>query len=376
MVQVLHINSNYLTSKLHENLLDCLQEKKIDNTVFMPIKSETKERFLFKSKHEIYSPITFRNIDKFLFTYKQRKIYRKLKNTVDVQRYSVTHAHTLFTDGNIAYQLYEEYGTPYVVTVRGHTDLDNFLRLRINLRSRGRKILEKAAKIIFLSEKNKNELLDKYIYNEELRTKIANKSEVIPNGIDNLYFENEGEPKKLNPGKKISFLQVGKIQPLKNGLGSIKAIKQYQLEENRAAELKLVGEVMDKDYARLLEQTGCGMITHQNPVTEIELIDIYRNHDIFIMPSFSETFGLVYPEAMSQGLPLIYTKDQGFDGQFVDGYVGYPVIADDPGDIANKIKLIVDNYEEISKNVLNAYKKYNWDVLSNNYVSIYLKLVK
>lgn len=40
------------------------------------------------------------------------------------------------------------------------------------------------------------------------------------------------------------------------------------------------------------------------------------------MPSHKETFGLVYAEAMSQGLPIIYTKNQGFDGQFPDGYVG------------------------------------------------------
>lgn len=376
MVQVLHINSNYLTSKLHENLLDCLENKEIKNTVFMPIKPETEERFLFESKHEVYSPITFRNIDKFIFTYKQRKIYRKLKQTVDVEKYSVVHAHTLFTDGNIAYQLYKKYGTPYVVTVRGHTDVDNFMKIRINLRSRGRKILEKASKVIFLSEMKKNELLDKYINNEELRSIIANKSVVIPNGIDDLYFENEGKAKVLDPEKKISFLQVGKILPLKNGLGSITAIKQYQLKEKREAELKLVGEIMDADYAKLLKKVGTSMVTHENPVAVIDLINIYQTHDIYIMPSFSETFGLVYPEAMSQGLPVIYTKGQGFDGQFEDGYVGYPVIADDPNDIADKIKLIVDNYEEISKNVLKAYRKYNWEVLSNKYVSIYSKLVK
>ena len=41
------------------------------------------------------------------------------------------------------------------------------------------------------------------------------------------------------------------------------------------------------------------------------------------MLSIMETFGLVYAEAMSQGLPIIYTKGQGFDEQFDEGKVGY-----------------------------------------------------
>ena len=49
------------------------------------------------------------------------------------------------------------------------------------------------------------------------------------------------------------------------------------------------------------------------------LIEFIGENDIFVMPSINETFGLVYAEAMSQGLPVIYTKGQGFDKQFNDG---------------------------------------------------------
>lgn len=374
MVQVLHINSNYLTSKLHENLLDCLAKQDIQNTVFMPIKKEYGKRFLYESVHNVYAPVTFHDLDKFIFTYKQLKIYRKLKQTIDVEGFSVVHAHTLFTDGNIAYQLNRDYGIPYVVTVRGYTDINGFFRLRLNLRKRGRKILARASKVIFLSEMNKNELLDKYIHDDALKREILSKAEVIPNGIDDFYFKNEGKPKVLHSKAKLSFLQVGKIMPLKNGLGSIEGIKQYQARANREAELTLVGEVIDQEYAQSLKEKGGAMVKHHDPVAVTELVDLYREHDIFIMPSFSETFGLVYPEAMSQGLPVIYTKGEGFDGQFEDGYVGYPVVAGDSKDIAKKIELIVGNYEQISRNALEAYKQFNWKILSEKYQSIYSKL--
>ena len=48
MSEILHINSNYLTSKLHENLMDRLEaEEDLHNTVFMPMKEEKKAEILY-----------------------------------------------------------------------------------------------------------------------------------------------------------------------------------------------------------------------------------------------------------------------------------------------------------------------------------------
>src|SRR5699024_5902536 len=242
-MQVLHINSNYLTSKLHENLLDHLENENIHNTVYMPIKEETQENFLYESKYEVYHPIAFKNIDKFIFTYKQRKIYQKLKQTVNPAQYDIIHAHTLFTDGNIAYLLNKEYGIPYIVAVRGFTDIDGFFKKRINLRKRGRQILKHADKIVFLSETNRQELLNKYIKNKIFKKEIMEKSKIIPNGIDAEYFENKGEPKKLDLSQPIKFIQVGQIRERKNGLSSIEAIKQFMKKTELDAQLLFVGKI-------------------------------------------------------------------------------------------------------------------------------------
>lgn len=375
MIQVLHINSNFLTSKLHENLLDRLESKQIHNTVYMPIKEETKEDFLYESKHEVYHPVAFRDVDKYIFTYKQRKLYKKLQDTVTIDKIDMIHAHTLFTDGNIAYQLNKNYGIPYIVAVRGYTDIDNFLKKRINLRRLGRKILKNASQIIFLSETNRQELIGNYIKSETLKQKIKDKSIVIPNGIDDYYFENKGKPKKLDPSTPLNFIQVGQVRERKNGLGSIRGIKKYIEKTGNEAELLFVGKIVEENYAKKLKEEGKGLVKLHSSVNIEKLTSIYRENDIFIMPSFSETFGLVYPEAMSQGLPVIYTKGQGFDGQYEDGYVGYPVIADEPQDIAEKIQRVIDNYEELSQNALEAYDKFNWDTLAQNYLNIYSKLI-
>ena len=40
----------------------------------------------------------------------------------------------------------------------------------------------------------------------------------------------------------------------------------------------------------------------------------YERSDFFTMPSKAETFGLVYIEALLQGLPVMYTQNEGIDG--------------------------------------------------------------
>ena len=73
------------------------------------------------------------------------------------------------------------------------------------------------------------------------------------------------------------------------------------------------------------------------------------------MPSFHETFGLVYIEAMSQGLPIIYTKGEGIDGYFKEATVGYSVNPKDVKNIVKKIEMIIHNYNKISKIYHNIY---------------------
>lgn len=374
-MNVLHINSNYLTSRLHENLMDQIETKEIHNTVFMPIKKEKKSEFLYESKHKVLYPLTFTNRDKYIFTWKQNKIYKKLKSTVKLDCFDLTHAHTLFTDGNVAYNIKKNFDIPYIVTVRGYTDIHNFFKKRVNLRNKGRKILADASKIIFLSETNRKDLLKDYIKDDVLKENIISKSIILPNGIDDFWFENCGHPKTLDDTTPIKCLYVGKIMKDKNVHGLIESIRIFNQKSTRKATLLIVGEDYEPDYAQYLKANAPNFVTFNAKVSRETLIDYYRNNDIFLMPSFHETFGLVYPEAMSQGLPVVYAKNQGFDGKFGEGEIGYAVKPKDPNDIADKISEIVNNYDAISKNALSGFKKFNWNQISKKYVELYKNFI-
>jgi glycosyltransferase involved in cell wall biosynthesis len=376
MINVLHINSNYLTSKLHENLLDRVATDNLRHTVFMPIKEDKKEEFLYQSKHEVYCPISFKDRDKYFFIWKQAKIYNQLRKRLNLEQFQITHAHTLFTDGNLAYRLYKEYNIPYIVTVRGYTDIDSFFKYRINLRRRGREILRHAKKIIFLSESNRKQLLERYIKDKELKEEILEKSTIKPNGIDDFWFENEGERKSLANSNSLKCITVGKIMKRKNLLGTINALKIVEKEYQVNIKLMIVGKEWDMDYVQKVKKELTIDHTIHPETSKENLLHLYRENDLFILPSFQETFGLVYPEAMSQGLPVIYTKNQGFDQQFSNGEVGYAVEATNPQDIAENVMQAIENYDDLSSRALKRYKKFDWNELSKEYRQYYEQFAK
>ena len=153
---------------------------------------------------------------------------------------------------------------------------------------------------------------------------------------------------------------------------TIKAIKLLQ-KKGYKIKYTVVGKILDKKiYRQIKDLPYVQYIPH---TSKENLLDIYRENDIFVMPSVTETFGLVYAEAMSQGLPVIYTRGQGFDGQFEEGEVGYSVNAMFTEELADKIILIGNNYNEISKRCIRLVDKFNWSTISNEYLKIYVSIM-
>ena len=97
-----------------------------------------------------------------------------------------------------------------------------------------------------------------------------------------------------------------------------------------------MGKIEDNSlYNKLIEYD---FVKYYPQQSKEKLMDLYRANDIFVMTSITETFGLVYAEAMSQRIPVVYSKQQGFDGQFKEGDVGYHVDPRSVEEITNAIK--------------------------------------
>lgn len=370
-MRIIHINCNYLNSKLHQNLIISLNQLKIENTVFVP--TYDKNKSVVNVNKDVIVSECFKKWDRVNFFYKQRKIYKDIKEKVDISKYNVIHAYTLFTDGNCAYNLNKEYGIPYIVTIR-NTDLNTFLKYMIHLRRRGIDILKKASKIVFLSKSYKDRLFNEYVPRES-KKELEEKSVIIPNGIDDFWFKNKYEDKNISmtldkfKNKNIDIVYAGKIDKNKNLGLTIDTIRDLK-KKLWDIRFHVAGKIVDDKLFNSIQNE----IIYYGELEKEELLKLYRKSDIFIMPSHTETFGLVYVEAMSQGLPVIYTKGEGFDEQFRDGEVGYSVSDTNRIELENNILKIISNYEDIGSRLYKLIYAFKWSNISINYYKIYREL--
>lgn len=364
-MKILHINSYYNGSFFYKNLYNKQIEDKMDIDVYVPVANNTDLSKLSLGEYTKISP-NHGKYDRALFHFKHNKIYKDIIKQYDIGSFDIFHAHSLFSNGYIAYKLNKKYGIPYIVAVR-NTDINIFFSKMIHLRKLGINILRNAQKIVFISDNYKDLLLDRYIP-FEYKEAISEKSRVIPNGIDKFWLNNIFYDRDKPKEKVINILYVGVVDKNKNIKATIEACRLL-LDEGFNIKYTIVGAIKDEKEGELLHATS--FINYIDHTNKEGLLNYYRDSDIFVMPSIHETFGIVYIEAMSQGLPLIYTKGQGFDGQFYDGEVGYSVEADSPLDISQRIKDILVDYKKISSNCMNNVGRFSWDEISKIYEDLY-----
>ena len=366
-MNVLQIVSGYQKQALYPELFSKLELLGVTNCIYSQInKGETIPKECLEKKGLVFSK-GYGKIERFSFFLKQRNMFAHIQRAYKLNSIDVIHAHTLFSSGYAAFRLKKEYGVPYIVTIRG-ADVNFFFKYYYPLRSLGIRIMEEASKIVFLSEGIKRIVFSKYI--PDCKQNIfEEKSIVIPNGISQLFFDNIGTPKVLRNNKTIRFILVANINENKNLEGVIKTCRALQLEEYNI-KLCIVGAIRDPKYEKTIKEND-DLIEYHQKSPQSEVLKLMRESDIFLMPSHSETFGLVYAEAMSQGLPVLYTNGQGFDKQFEDGVVGFPVDDRDVADIVAAVKQIVDNYAVISSNCVKLVSRFNWQDISKEYFELY-----
>lgn len=377
-MEVLHINCNYAGTVLHRHMITHLNEYDIKSCVYCPI-YQKEDIDVSTPGAEVILSRCFSKWHRFVFDYKQSRILKDLQKKCDVSAYRCIHAYTLFTDGNAARKLGKKYNLPYVVAVRA-TDVQVFFKRLFYLRKRGVNILKDAAAVFFLSESYRTLVLDTYVP-ANLRQEILDKSYIMPNGIDDFWLENRFTDKKAMleetaariAQKQLKVVYAGVISNRKNPIATQEAL---QLLRKRGWNVKYtaVGRVADKDLHEKMCAYPDTAYVEQQP--KKALLKFYRENDIFVMPSHSETFGLVYSEAMSQGLPVLYTGGQGFDGQFPEGTVGYSVMDNSPEDIADKIEAVASDYVKLTENALNLAEKFRWADICGKYKEIYDEIVK
>lgn len=365
-MKILYLCTFYHRAMIFRDSMNYLEKSghviNVFNAVAFGAKIDEKYRSIMDDK--VIHKACFRQRDRYFYFRKQQKIEKALTEAYQVAEYDGIHAHTLFNGGWAARKIRKKTGVPYVVSVR-NTDLNIFLSIPL-FRTIAVKIVNDSAAVQFLSAAYEDAFIKKcYANNSEL---VHKKSFVIPNGLEAFWLENISTPKKLPNPRDLKLLCIGKIDSNKNAKSILKAMEILE-KRGISAKLTIIGQVVDAEVQKELSKYKNAEILPY--MTKEQLIDYYRNSDIYVMPSIKESFGRVYAEAMTQGLPVIFTQGQGFDGLFADGEVGYAVKPLDCTEIADAIEKISNRYEEISRNCVEKCKLFNWNTIAKKLEGMY-----
>ncbi|MEL6821361.1 MAG: glycosyltransferase family 4 protein [Calditrichota bacterium] len=167
------------------------------------------------------------------------------------------------------------------------------------------------------------------------------------------------------------LLFVGNVIPRKGPLTLLQALYLHvetkwqltiagrtDLDEKYTGYLQKYLQIREMDYR----------VRFTGPVTQEELIRLYESHDVFVMPSQHEGFGIVYLEAMSFGLPVIASSAGGAVDIVQHGKNGFLVNPGHAAQVANVIKQLSDSsvYRKFSEGAIRTYQSHpNWEMSMN-----------
>jgi len=371
MIHVLHICSDYSQQKLYRELILELSKKGIKQTVYVPVRS-----VLEIGKYDITSIENVKVNFSYILSFKHRLFYHlktssvfaDIEKQIDLNSVDIVHAHFLFSDGGVAYKIKTKYSIPYIVAIR-NTDVNVFFKYMLHLRAFGREIIKASKKIVFITPAYQSLLVERYVP-EKFSKKVVDVS-IVPNGLSPLWLEDAiiSCVQTLVP---LKLLYVGDFSRNKNVIQLLKVIKNFS--QRMDVELTLAGGGGNdhESVLNLLKREEFGFAKYIGRVEGIPALkQLYSQHHIFIMISKLETFGLVYLEAMSQGLPVVHTAGQGIDGYFKNSSFAIPVNPNSERDVINAIESILNNYEIASREARKASKSFLWDEIANSYLKIY-----
>jgi len=149
---------------------------------------------------------------------------------------------------------------------------------------------------------------------------------------------------------KIKFLYVGRINPEKGIYEFLKMFKKIEFD----AEITIIGKaknlILHKKLNELIKNNS--RIKFQGVVSNRKkLIEIYDEHNIFILPSFTEGQPCVVDESLARKRPVLIFENIGH------------IIRDRKGIFVSQRNL--DSFTEITKYIMQNYKKIQSEIEKN-----------
>ena len=210
---------------------------------------------------------------------------------------------------------------------------------------------------------------------------------VSPPGVDHDVFApgSRSEARtRLDLGGERIVLYVGRIQPHKGTTTAVEALALMPERDptGRPIVLHLVGGTSGPDGADELDRCHQVIASHGltdrvrffDAVRHPVLADHYRSADVVIVPSRSESFGLVAAEAQAGGIPVVAANTRGHPDVVNASESGLLVDGSDPAAYAAAARAILDHdsfAERLASGALDFSERFSWDAAATRLLELY-----
>lgn len=260
--------------------------------------------------------------------------------------YEMIHSH-YWLSGCAGLELSREWSVPHVATF--HTLGKRKLRsrpgeiespLRLNVEA---EVMKNVDKMVVSTEEERDDVSRLYEVNKE-------RVDVIPGGVNlNLFTRSDKFEARRTLGIQEDkvILSVGRPEPLK-GL-DILVGALCRVDDLPNTRLVLVGGEpgRDRELKRLQSIAGSlgvlDKITFAGAVNQTDIPKYMNAADVFVMPSYHESFGLAALEAMACGIPVMASRVGGLKTIVRNGQTGYLIDWHCPEPFAQQLDVLLSN---------------------------------
>ncbi|HWD55419.1 MAG TPA: glycosyltransferase [Acidimicrobiales bacterium] len=198
---------------------------------------------------------------------------------------------------------------------------------------------------------------------------------IVPPGVDHAFFGPGHRPQARRalglPVDGRLLLFVGRIQPLKCADVAIETLAELCAAGGEPYRLVVVGgpsgphgEKSLQGLHDVADARGVGELVHFIEPQPHELLSsYYRAADVCLVPSRSESFGLVALEAAACGTPVVASAVGGLTTLVDHGYTGFLVDAHDPSAYADAVRRVFEEplaAERLSTASVLRARLYTW----------------
>ncbi len=262
---------------------------------------------------------------------------------------------------------------PYVISAHGtYADAATYPR---HLRWLYRLSFQRAARVLAVS---------RYTAGVVRKSFNVRRIDIIPGGFSPT--ASASAEKRLGDGHRM--LAVGAVKARK-GFHTLVEACDLLRRKGFSFEMDCVGPKDSSSYVERLEKRvrelgleAC--VKFHGRVSEQALQDYYAKADLFVLPSEHsgtafEGLGLVYLEAMAQGLPAIGCLDSGAEDVIRDGVNGKLVPPGDAEALASAIKETFDDpasWQRMSTSAPQSVERFRWERVGADTESVYKAVVQ